>query len=1363
MLGALRHPGIVRYIADGRTRAGELWLAMEWLEGESVQQRLARAGLTATESIALVRRVSEALGAAHERGVVHRDVKPSNLWLTNGELERVKVLDFGVARITGGDRNRTRTGVMIGTPGYMAPEQARGDRDIGPRADVFALGCLLFECLTGRVVFVGDNIMAVLAKILLEDAPRIGELRPDLPRELDELVARTLAKQPAARPKDGGELAAALEALGTVDATERPAAGPWRPSLTATERRLLCVVLVGGGGDPVDTIAEIATWAETPVKLDAPDAPTIAGDAAPGADMFLALREAAAEHGAGLERLVDGSHVVTLAGSGSAGDQAIQAARCALALKAIAPAAPMALATGRGVMAGRWPVGEAIDRAARLLGPARRASPHLVRVDEITAGLLDTRFDVGGDEAGLYVIGERDVVEVARTLLGKPTPCVGRDRELGVLFGLFEECVAEPMARAVLVTGAAGIGKSRVRHELLGRIKDRGEPVEIWIGRGDPLRTGSPFGMIAPALRRAAGILDGEPVEVRRQKLRARVTRHASTDLLRTTQFLGELIGTPFPDDDVALRSARQDPLVMGEQIRRAFEHLISVETSAQPLVIVLDDLHWGDLPTVKLIDAALRALSDRPWLVLALARPEIYELFPRLWAERGLQELRLDDLTKKGSERLVRRVLGEQTSDSLVARLVEQAGGNAFYLEELIRAAAEGKGDAMPETVLAVVQSRLERLEVDARRILRAASVFGQHFWRGGVAALTGSIRHDEWIDELVEREVVGRVASSRFPGEDELQFRHALVREGAYAMLTDADRRLGHQLAGDWLERAGEGDPMVLGEHFERGGDRLRAVDSYRYAAEQALSASDFRGAADRAERAVACGAQGVTLGALRLAQAEAHKWCGEFADAARHGIAAMELVPVASTRWFLAANEAAEASGRLGDVATLTSLGEALRDAPASRSETIGARILATANAAFQLLTHGDHALALVLLDHVERHAGQVDEPAIVARIYQARSSRAMITGDAGAYLESEQAAAVAFEQAGDLRFACMQRGHVGYACLEIGAYAEAERALRDALEVGTRLGLHSVVATAKHNLGRALQARGLLDEALAIETEALESFHAQGDRRLEGASRCYLSNILLERGELDAAGARDPARTRHRPGSHPAGDARAPRARVARAFAPNRRARRGDRGDDDLRASRRDRGRRVADPARDRGGPARHRRSRGRGRRDRQCPRSSAGTRVADQRSRVAPELSRERRGKRAHAGARRAARRDYGAEARTLAIGVPAAAARSLVRSSKPRRPSSTTAVEALRSSKRPSRSTSSVSAAVIRWGASSPSASTSLPASAMSPTSAAATRACASELAAIGPVESAPLLASWVATSTSAAGSSARQ
>jgi len=1125
ILAGLRHPGIVRYIADGRTAEGEMWLAMEWIDGESLSQRLTRGGLTASESVELVRRVAEALGAAHERGVIHRDLKPSNLYLAGGDLERVKVLDFGVARIS--DTSSTRTGVMVGTPGYMAPEQARGDKNVGARSDVFALGCLLFECLTGKPPFLGDNVMAVLAKVLLDDAPRVGVVRPDVPEALDDLVARTLAKNPDHRPRDGSELAAELATLGTITASDRPANVP-TAALTSTERRLLCVVLIEvGTREPIDADATIPS---VPSMMDA----TLPSESSHPRDTIAeairpelkGLREIAEAHGARLQRLVDGSLVVTLLGSGGTSDQAMQAARCALALKAQLATTPMALATGRGVMAGRWPVGEAIDRAAALLVSARHASPHLVRVDEVTAGLLDMRFEVGGDEAGLYLLGERDLIQASRTLLGKPTPCVGRDRELGVLTGLFDECLSEPMARAVLVTGAAGIGKSRVRFELLRRIKARDELVELWIGRGDPMRTGSPFGMIAPALRRAAGILDGEPLEVRRQKLRARVMRNASAEVQRTTFFLGELIGVPFPDEDsIELHSARQDMQLMNDQLRRAFEHFLAIELSAQPVVIVLEDLHWGDLPTVKLIDSALRALPDRPWFVVALARPEIHELFPRLWADRGVQELRLDELTKRGSEKLVRQVLGDRATDALVAKLVDQAGGNAFYLEELIRAVAEGKSDeTVPETVLAVVQGRLERLEVDARRVLRAASVYGQQFWRGGVTKLLGGEARDStvrsWLDELVERELVARAPKSRFTGEDEYLFRHATVREAAYAMLTEADRKLGHRLAGDWLQYTGETEAMVLAEHFDRGGEPARAALWYRPAVEQALAAGDFRGAANRAERGVTCGASGETLGLLRRAQAEAHKWLGELGEAQRYALEAMELLLAGSSAWFAAAAEAAETSGKIGDIEALNATGGALMHTPDLDGD-LAPRVSAMAHAAFQLYNNGRYQAAEALLDMIDSFASEVRDPRIIARIYQTRSSRAMFAGDSGAYVVSEQAAALAFEEAGDLRNTVMQHGHVGYAYLEIGAYAEAERWLRKALEGGTRMGLQNVVATAKHNLGRALMHQGRLDEAMAIESEAIAAFVAQGDRRLESASRSYLADILAARGDQASA--------------------------------------------------------------------------------------------------------------------------------------------------------------------------------------------------------------------------------------------------
>ncbi len=197
VLAKLQHPGIVSYISHGRTSGGLPFLAMEWLEGEDLAQRIHHKSLSLTESLSLLRRVAAALAAVHHSGVLHRDIKPSNLFLRDGQIEQVTLVDFGIARETVQARPLTGNGSVIGTPEYMAPERMRGVRDISAAADVFSLGCVLFECLTGRLPFLGGNLLALLTKMMREEAPLLRTLRPDAPEAVERILARMLAK-PAA-------------------------------------------------------------------------------------------------------------------------------------------------------------------------------------------------------------------------------------------------------------------------------------------------------------------------------------------------------------------------------------------------------------------------------------------------------------------------------------------------------------------------------------------------------------------------------------------------------------------------------------------------------------------------------------------------------------------------------------------------------------------------------------------------------------------------------------------------------------------------------------------------------------------------------------------------------------------------------------------------------------------------------------------------------------------------------------------------------------------------------------------------------------------------------------------------------------
>ncbi|MDB4997031.1 MAG: protein kinase, partial [Myxococcaceae bacterium] len=620
--------------------------------------------------------------------------------------------------------------------------------------------------------------------------------------------------------------------------------------------------------------------------------------------------------------------------------------------------------------------------------------------------------------------------------------------------------------------------------------------------------------------------LEGEPLVVRQQKIDARVGRHLrGEDRQRVTEFLGELVGSPFSDrDSVQLRAARQDAMLMGDQMRRAWEDWLSAECKAQPVIIVLEDLHWGDLPSVKFLDSALRNLEERPLMVVAFARPEVHDVFPHLWSERSLQEVRLGTLTKKSSVELVRSVLGDSVTDDVVASLVDRAAGNAFYLEELIRAVAERGGDLLPGTVLAMVEARLERLDPDARRVLRAASVFGQVFWQGGVAALLGGHHKsdtDDWLTELTAREVITRRATTTFPGETEYTFRHALLREAAYAMLTLEDRTLGHRLAGGWLEEAGESEGVVLAEHFERGGLPARAIEWYRRATEQAIEGNDLAVAMDRAEHAITCGATGEVLGGLRLLQAEACNWYGELEDAARCGREALVHLPSGSDKWFVAAGEMATVAWRQAAPEKIFALAAEAEAVPADAPVT-AARVIGTARIALRLFWAGGADVAERMVAWIEAEGvTAASEPSVVGWVAATRSQHAKWLGDTEREVELAEEAVRAFEAAGDLRNACLFRHAVGAGLYQFGMYDESEKHLRQTLEDANRMGLQATALAAKHVLGADLSRKGSLLEAIRVEREAVEGFKALGDRIYEATSRVYLALMLRLLERLDEA--------------------------------------------------------------------------------------------------------------------------------------------------------------------------------------------------------------------------------------------------
>jgi eukaryotic-like serine/threonine-protein kinase len=241
---AIRHLGIVEIFDVGHLNDGTSFIVMELLRGETLGARLARGGLPLAQVISVVAQMASALAAAHRAGVVHRDLKPDNIFLLDDPGApaglRVKLLDFGVAKLTGGDRDphlRTAIGIVLGTPDYMSPEQVRGEGTVDHRADLYALGCLMFRLLTGVAPYRGELADVMYAHVMAPP-PSIRAIDPRLPAELEHIVQTLMAKDPKRRPSSADHVVAALGALGggtlmsAVSTPLVPIARPPRTSLT---------------------------------------------------------------------------------------------------------------------------------------------------------------------------------------------------------------------------------------------------------------------------------------------------------------------------------------------------------------------------------------------------------------------------------------------------------------------------------------------------------------------------------------------------------------------------------------------------------------------------------------------------------------------------------------------------------------------------------------------------------------------------------------------------------------------------------------------------------------------------------------------------------------------------------------------------------------------------------------------------------------------------------------------------------------------------------------------------------------------------------------------------------------------------
>lgn len=817
---------------------------------------------------------------------------------------------------------------------------------------------------------------------------------------------------------------------------------------------------------------------------------------------------------------------------------------------------------GAGIEAENSVTGEVVHLAARM---EQTAPPGGLRISADTHAQVRGLFDVAEDapikvkgvEEPLrtYIVrGERAPggAQGARGIEGTTAPMVGRADELAALQAALRDVREGKGMRVVTVVGEAGIGKTRLAHEFVDGIA---AGVRELAARAHPDSVLQPYAVVRNLLGQHYGVAESDDVATVRAKLVDGLADTLAGDIALAgdprvdAELLARLAGFDLGTSPAADAVAR-DPRALRARGERALAAWIRALCAAGPVVLLLEDLHWADAASLEMIAALLQRARTLPLLVIALARPTLFDTRAD-WPGPGAQHRRVDlhDLDAGQSHALAAALLARMPEASAELRtfLAERAGGNPFYMEELLRvllddgvivrrATAEGEvweldtgrlsQVRMPGTLTGVLQARLAGLPAPQRQASEAAAVIGPVFWDQAVAVVEPAAVGE--LDDLVTRGIVRERATSAFAEAQELAFRHHLLHQVAYDMVPKDARRRGHERAAAWLaarvsERSGE-HLAITAEHYRRAGNRAAAADYFERAATAAqgryanVDAVAYVGraldqlAADEPDarwrlqrrRADLCDSLGQRA-EQENAIDELERIAGATGNAARKAEAAFMRALLADRRGdYLLAIEHATTSAALAEAAgDWNTAARAFGERAFALAQTDSAEVarewarqgLACAVRADNPLTH---AQLLAVSAHVEREAANF----------------------AGAMRLVREAIELA-KAHGHRRLVGLLAGNLGIMYEDVGEYGPVRACYEENLAIAREVGDRNGEVSALCQLALACLREGEVDRSVDLAGAAVNLAVLIQDRYREAKARRYMALAQSRRGEVALA--------------------------------------------------------------------------------------------------------------------------------------------------------------------------------------------------------------------------------------------------
>jgi class 3 adenylate cyclase/ATP/maltotriose-dependent transcriptional regulator MalT len=763
--------------------------------------------------------------------------------------------------------------------------------------------------------------------------------------------------------------------------------------------------------------------------------------------------------------------------------------------------------------------GEAVNLAARL---QQQAAPNEILVGPGTAALLRNLVDLEPLHP-IELRGWADPVLAHRVLcvadLGTPVrgltaPFVGREVELELLENTYARTERDRRASLVTVYGEPGVGKSRLVREFLDGL----EGATILSGRCLPYGEGVTYWPLAEMVKQSAGIADDEASETALQKLREACEVEAVADLLGLAVGVLEAVEGERAQEEIAWAA-------------RAWAAQVA---EAQPLVLVFEDVHWGEEPLLDLVESLAATVREAPLYLLCLARPDLLDVRP-MWGGGRVRgtTLELEALRPEESEELVTVLASELGLAVDVDTVLEKSEGNPLFVEETVRMLSERRGDRIPDTLQALIAARIDRLPASQRVALQRASVIGRIFMSGALARLSPEVDDIAGcLEELRLRDFVVREPRSTIHGEEAYKFKHVLIREVAYAGLSKTARADLHRTYAEWLGlHAGAELLEIRAFHLDQATKLLAELDG--------TAPAELRREA----------AEVLTKAGRRALSRES------FRSARKLLLRAVELEPSLDRRYL-----AGRAAWRLGDMpSVVVEMEEVVRSARESgESRVLGRALAALAEAVLHHRADAVHAREYIVeaLDVLAEEAPDIrfDPLRVAAEVEAWLGDTDAFERYATAALEAARAAerkdleAIVIHdlvQAYVLRYELAQAGALVVRALDLAEQSgsvfsratalmskgwielvserpiEAEADYTEARTLFAELGNMPREAMAVMMMGRAAFGQGELERAEKLLREAVRSLKGIDNRGSLCEAQRALSMTLAKQGRIDEA--------------------------------------------------------------------------------------------------------------------------------------------------------------------------------------------------------------------------------------------------